>query len=394
MEKNDKGKLDGIDPNRFLEEAPEHSQIDDLSEISAEDQNILMKSGIDLAGHGRAGSFFQMDHSVIHCSTDFEGAEILPINTALEKYNGLAEYWWKAASPDKDIYTKRAETHQENGYFVRSLPGAKVTYPLQTCLYMTIDQLAQDVHNVIISEENSDLNVITGCATGPDVISGLHVGVSEFYVKKGSNLTFTMIHNWPEEMAVRPRTVIHMEEGATFTSNYICLMPAKDLQSYPTAILNGKDASVTFNSVLLAKPGSLMDVGARAILSAEGCSAEIISRNVSTGGTIMARGHLVGEAPGVKGHLECNGLLLSKEGVIHAIPELEGKTAGVEMSHEAVVGKIAREEIEYLMSRGLTEQESTSLIIKGFISLEIEGLPLALKEELDWIIEETGKEAL
>jgi hypothetical protein len=259
---------------------------------------------------------------------------------------------------------------------------------------MTVDQLAQDVHNVIISEEHSDLNVITGCATSPNVRSGLHVGVSEFYVKRGSNLTFTMIHNWSEEMAVRPRTVIHMEEGSSFTSNYICLMPAEDLESYPTAILEGEGATVTFNSVLLAKPGSLMDVGARAILRAEGCSAEIISRNVSTGGKIIARGHLVGESPEVKGHLECNGLLLSPEGVIHAIPELEGTTAGAELSHEAVVGKIAREEIEYLMSRGLTEQQSTSLIIKGFISLEIEGLPLALKEELDWIIEETGKEAL
>ena len=254
-----------------------------------------------------------------------------------------------------------------------------------------MDRLAQDVHNVVSAEEGSELHVITGCATSPHVRSGLHVGVSEFYVKRGARLIFTMVHNWPEDMAVRPRTAIFVEEGATFISNYVCLMPARDLQMYPTAVLRGRGAVATFQSVLLARPGSLMDVGSRVILREEGCRTEVISRNVSTGGRIIARGHLVGEAPGVKGHLECRGLMLSGEGLIHAVPELEARMAGVEMSHEAAVGKIAREEIEYLMSRGLSEEEATSLIIKGFLSLDIEGLPPLLKEEIDRVIAETEK---
>jgi len=134
-----------------------------------------------------------------------------------------------------------------------------------------------------------------------------------------------------------------------------------------------------------------MDVGSRVILREEGCRTEVISRNVSTGGRIIARGHLVGETPGVKGHLECRGPMRSAKGVIHAVPELEARMAGVEMSHEAAVGKIAREEIEYLMSRGLSEEEATSLIIKGFLSLDIEGLPPLLKEEIDRVIAETEK---
>jgi Fe-S cluster assembly scaffold protein SufB len=383
-----------LDLSIYREKATEHPALDDLSKLSPEDQKVLLMSGVDPSGKERVGSFFQKDHSVIHCRTDFDGAEIMSSTAAREKYDGLTDYWWKAVSPDKDVYTKRAAEHQEHGYYMRSLPGAQVLYPLQACLYLTEDKLAQDVHNIIIAEEGSTLNIITGCATAPGVRSGLHVGISEFFVKKGATIAFTMIHNWAEEMAVRPRSAVIVEAGGTFISNYICLVPARDLQMYPVAILKGKGAIATFHSVLLARPGSLMDVGSRLILQGEGCRGEVISRAVSTGGTIIARGHLVGEHPGVKAHLECKGLLLSDKGRIHAIPELEGKTADLEMSHEAAVGKIAQEEIEYLMARGLSEQEATALIIKGFLSLEIVGLPEGLKKELDRMIEETDTEAM
>jgi Fe-S cluster assembly scaffold protein SufB len=392
--KSEPQPVDDLNLSHYREEAAEHPQLDDLSQLSPEDTKVLLMTGVDPSGKERAGSFFQKDHSVIHCRTDFDGAEIMSSTAAREKYDGLTAYWWKAVAPDKDVYTKRAEDHQEHGYYIRSLPGADVRYPLQACLYLTEDKLAQDVHNIIIAEQGSTLNIITGCATAPRVRSGLHVGISEFFVKKGSTVSFTMIHNWAEEMAVRPRSAVIVEEGGTFISNYICLVPARDLQMYPVATLRGKGAIATFNSVLLARPGSLMDIGSRIILKADGCRGEVISRAVSTGGTIIARGHLVGEHPGIKAHLECKGLLLSDQGRIHAIPELEGKTADLEMSHEAAVGKIAQEEVEYLMARGLTEQEATALIIKGFLSLEIIGLPADLKQELGRMIEETDTEAM
>jgi len=361
-------------------------------EFSPEEKEVLLKTGIDPEGRGRSGSFFMCDHRVSECTIKQEGLEVLPIRVALERY-GLKDHFWKALEPDRDIFTKRVDQHLEGGYFIRAFRGARVTFPIQACLYISIDRLAQDVHNVVIAEEDSELHIITGCTTSPHVRSGLHVGISEFFVKKGARLTFTMIHNWPEEMVVRPRTAILVEEGGVFVSNYICLVPARDLQAYPTAILKGPGAVATFQSVLLGRPGSLMDLGSRVILEAEGTRAEIISRNVSTGGRIIARGHLVGEAPRVKGHLECRGLILSGEGIIHAIPELEARAEDVELSHEAAVGKIAKEELEYLMARGLSEEEATSLIIKGFLTMEIKGLPEALKGELDRIIAQT-KDAL
>ncbi|HEJ83994.1 MAG TPA: SufD family Fe-S cluster assembly protein, partial [Desulfobacteraceae bacterium] len=223
--------------------------------------------------------------------------------------------------------------------------------------------------------------------------SGLHVGVSEFYVKKNAKLSFTMIHNWAEDMLVRPRSVARVEEGGLFLNNYICMKPVRSLQMYPTTHLVGRDAVARFYSIIVGSPGSEYDVGGRISLKEKGTRAEIVARTISNGGNIIARGHLIGEVPDIRAHLECRGLLLNG-GLIHAIPELEGHVDGVEMSHEAAVGKIAQEEITYLMSRGLSEDEATSTIVRGFLSVDIPGLPPQLKAEIDKAIEESDKDMM
>jgi len=96
----------------------------------------------------------------------------------------------------------------------------------------------------------------------------------------------------------------------------------------------------------------------------------------------------------VKGHLECRGLILSEKGTIHAIPELEGSVEGVDLSHEAAVGKIAEEEIEYLMTRGLSRDEAVSVIVRGFLSVDIEGLPPELSAQMQHAIEMSERELL
>jgi hypothetical protein len=142
------------------------------------------------------------------------------------------------------------------------------------------------------------------------------------------------------------------------------------------------------NSVLVAPEGSHMDVGGRVILESPGTRAEIVARAISTGGVIINRGHLVGLAPDSQAHLECHGLLLAPGGVIHAVPELEARTENAELSHEAAVGKIAPEEIEYLMARGLDEEEAIATIVRGFLNVNIEGIPESLAREINRTIGE------
>jgi len=382
-----------IDLGTFTDEPVAHPYMEDLSKLAEEDKQKILQAGVDASGIGRSGTYLQMDTAVLHAHSKHEGLDVIPIKQALKECDWIKDYYWKLVSVDADKYTARAQLNLHDGYVIRAHPGSKVIYPVQACLYIDKENLSQYVHNLIIAEEDSELHIITGCATAPHMKRGLHVGISEFFVKKNAKLSFTMIHNWAEDMMVRPRSVGIVEEGGLFLNNYICMKPVKSLQMYPTTHLIGKGAVSRFYSLLVGSAGSELDVGGRIFLKEENTRAEIIARAISNGGRIISRGDLIGEKPGVKAHLECRGLLL-KGGVIHAIPELQGKVEGVEMSHEAAVGKIAQEEILYLMARGLTEDEATATIVRGFLSVDIPGLPPQLKAEIDRAVDMSEKELM
>lgn len=382
-----------VNLNNYEVETEEHEYIDELSRIDSSDAAKFLDVGVDTKEMARAGTFIQKDKSVIHCRTKLDGVEVMGISQAREKYEWLGDYMWKSISPDTDKFTFQAKEKPHEGYFIRSLPGVKTEHPIQACLYIAKDKFSQNVHNVVIAEEGSELHIITGCATAPHLVSGLHVGVSEFYVKKGAKLIFTMIHDWGEKVNVRPRTVTQVDEGGLIISNYISLKPVGSLQMFPTTYLNGRGAVARFNSILVASKGSYLDVGSKVVLSAPDSRAEIISRAITSGGTIIARGSLIGKVAGIKAHLECKGLILN-DGLMHAIPELQAYVPNVEMSHEAAVGKIDQREIEYLMARGLDEDEAVSTIVRGFLNVDIEGLPENLKNKLDNIIAETQKDMM
>jgi uncharacterized protein len=362
-----------------------------LCQVSADMQQRLLSAGVDVTEKERGGTYFQQDTSVVHCDYRQSDVEVLPIQKALKEFNWIGDYYWKLVAVDADKYTASAELNLHDGYFIRALPGSKSIYPIQACLYIDKPGLQQNVHNIIVAEEGSELHVITGCTTASHLKKGLHVGVSEFFIKKNARLSFTMIHNWAEDMYVRPRSVAVVEEGGLFLNNYICMRPVKSLQMYPTTYLRGENAVARFYSIIVGSPNSEYDLGGRIVLEKPGNRGEIIARSISNGGRIINRGDLIGGAAGIKAHLECRGLLLNG-GLIHAIPELQGRVDGVEMSHEAAVGKIAQEEINYLMSRGLSQDEATSTIVRGFLSVDIPGLPDQLKAEIDRAIEASDKE--
>ncbi len=380
-----------IDISTYNLEDAQFKTLDDLAQIEDKEREQLLMAGVDVSEKNRSGTFLQMDHSNVHCTTCKSGVEVLDIKQALEKYDGLKDYYWQAVDPDKDQYTKAVADKLHGGYFIRTEKGAKITEPVQSCLFIKGENVGQNVHNIIVVEEDSELHIITGCAVSHDVKAALHLGVSEIYVKKGGKLSFTMVHNWGQEVNVRPRTVGFVEEDGIFLNNYILLKPVKSAQLYPTLYLNGRGAVARSNSVIATPPGSYVNSGSRVVLNAPDTRAEIIARTITTGGTIINPGHIVGNSVPAKGHLECKGLIL-KDGIIHAIPELEASMAGVELSHEAAVGKVDQEEIEYLMARGLDEDEATATIVRGFLNVDIMGLPQELKDSIDKTIQDAGEE--
>ena len=359
-----------------------------VDELSQATRDRLEYVGIETGAaeeENRSASFVQLDNNAVEVKVKKQTPlELMSTGKAAEKYPELVEkYWWKAVKPDTDKYTAKTALEQEQGYFIRVRAGQKITTPLQACMCISHDQQLQHVHNVIIIEDGAELSIISGCTSSHEVESGMHIGISEMYIGKNAKLSFTMIHSWGENVIVRPRTVALVEEGGQYISNYVSIEKAKDVQMYPTVHLNGRDAVARLNSILVAPEGSHLDIGGKVILNAEGCKAESITRTISTGGEVINRGCMTGKVEGIRAHLECDGLMLSNKGYIYAIPELDAQTGNAEMSHEAAVGRINPEEIEYLMARGMSEDDATATIVRGFLNVNIEGLPDSLAKKIE-----------
>ena len=369
--------------------------------VSSLPRDVLRRAfqvGVVPEEDSRAATYFQIDHSVVSevVQRMFQDQlEVMSTREAIRKYDWLKDYWWRLVRRDADRFTLMADSMWDQGYFIRILEGQKVTVPLQSCLFVLTDNLNQNVHNVIIAEPGSEAQIITGCAVHPNVHGGLHVGVSEFYVKEDAKLTFTMIHGWNQGFDTRPRSAAVIEDNGVFVSNYMLFEPVKSLQMYPVAYCRGVNSKVSFNNILYGSKNSFIDAGSKVVLQNEGARGEIITRAIATDNAkIYARGFLQGEHEDSRAHLECRGLLLSDNATVYAVPELLAKAQGAELSHEAAVGKIAEEQIQYLMARGFSEKEAASLIVRGFMDISIFGLPKELEESIERIISATAERAL
>ncbi len=386
-----------IDVGRFSREPTSWASCP-LSLLPEDVLKRAFEVGIVSEEKSRSGTYFQLDHSVTSRAVQdiFEGkVEVMSTAEAMKKYDWLKDYWWKAVRVDTDKYTSLAETKWDKGYFIRILENQKVTLPVQACLFISTNNLSQNVHNIIIAEPGSEGQLITGCTTHPNVNSGLHVGISEFFIKKDAKLTFTMIHNWVQGFDVRPRSAAIIEDNGVFVSNYMCFKPVKSLQMYPVAYCKGVNSRVSFNSILYGTKDSYIDTGAKVVLQNDGTRGQVVARTIATDNAqIYARGFLQGEHDVSKAHLECRGLLLSDKASIYAVPELLAKAQGSELSHEAAVGKIAEEQVQYLMARGFTEDEATALIVRGFMDISIFGLPKDLENEIRRMVDITAVKAL
>ncbi len=372
---------------------PKPPKLTSLQDLPHEILKSIAEAGVIEKEGERSASFVHMNQTTVYDKINelYEGQVIMmDTKDALKKYDWVEDLRWRLVDKDKDEFTRKVAEDWSGGYFFWIQKGAKITFPLQSCLLITENKLEQRVHNIIVADEGSDAHIITGCVQHTDVDKADHLGISEIYIRDNAELHFSMIHHWSEQTLVRPRSAVEIGSNGIFVSNYLSLHPVKDMQMYPTAFCNGANAKASFNSIIFADKRSEVDVGSKAVLNGKGSSADIISRSISKGHSkVIARGKLVANVPDCRGHLECMGLLLGGTTMMAAIPELEAAVEGAELSHEAAVGKVADEEIQYLMTRGLSENEATSAIIRGFMDTGILGLPKDLADEVNHYMFET-----
>jgi Fe-S cluster assembly scaffold protein SufB len=388
-----------IDLSRYTQHI-EKGRIESLEGLSQQAREAAILAGIDVKEETRSGTYIQVDHSVVYerLNKIYEGKlEIMSTTEALRRYDWLEDYYWKSVPVDQDKYTAQAELNMTHGYFIRVLPHQKLDYPVQACLLVAESHVSQNVHNIIIVEEGAELQVITGCTLSKSDAEGIHVGVSEFYVKKGGKLSFTMIHNWADNFHVRPRTAVVVEEDGMFINNYVLLKPVKSIQAFPVAYIKGERASAKFNTVVYGLKDSYIDLGSRIVFEVPNTRGESVARVIAGDESVIySRGDLIAKTKEYcVAHLDCRGILFSTKGCIYAIPQLISDGASkAELSHEASIGPIAEEQVEYLMSRGISREDAISVITSGFLNLDIPYLPQFLDTNIKEVIKATAKESM
>ncbi|MBN1374311.1 SufD family Fe-S cluster assembly protein [Candidatus Dojkabacteria bacterium] len=328
-----------------------------------------------------------------------ENGEITDIKTAIQKHD-LKNLLWNLIPIETDKITKTvASDPNTNGYYIKSNknPNKQKTpefINLESCLVTTKSNLTQKIHNIIIAEENTRLYVASGCLAENKVKANKHYGITEIYVGKNATVIFTMIHVWNPTSKVFPRTVVKVEEGGRFVSNYIILDPVSQIQADPKVILSGKGASAKLNSVIFCHPNTDIDIGGKIELNAPQTKAEIVSHVVANGGKIINRGTLIGNATDINAHLECKAIVLSDNTNFQTIPILEANKANLNMSHEAAIGRISKEQIAYLQTKGISEEKAQQLIVRGFIDNSLGNLSSELQYKLDSILSTIGENAM
>lgn len=361
--------------------------------IDRDEMDSLKAVGINMFDNAAPGKFMMYGANTYTSIPQIPGVEIIPLKEALRINPGIKEkYHFKAVDKDLDEFTKTAYEREQNGYFIQVKKNVQVDVPLHTAMFMHREMSTMCIHNIVVLEEGASLHLITGCTSGCTLKGGLHIAVSEHYVGKGAKLISTMVHDWGSEFVVRPRTATIVEEDATFVSNYYSVKPAKNIQTNPFTHLKGKNANAKYMTILASFPDTFCDIGGTVLMEGENSGAELVSRAVNHGGTVIQTGLLIGAAKGARAHVDCSGLMLSDKGIIEAVPGLRAMHPDARMSHEAAIGKIDIGEINYLQSKGLDEMQAIALIVRGFldIGLEVEGLDAELEKTIQEIVELSG----
>ncbi len=343
------------------------------------DESRVKEVGVDLSAKAL---YTQVDQLYFKYLSKIPGVEVMKIEDFVESNRDEArEYVWKLIDPGKDKYTALAALRGRGGYFIRIKKNTKVEEPIMACLFMSIGGL-QAPHNIVIAEKGSEATVYTGCTIAPEVI-GLHVGISEFYVEENATLRFVMVHSWNKVSHVRPRTAVYVGPNGKYISYYVNLSKVKTLQTYPIVYLSD-NAYTYLASIILGLEDSDIDVGSGANLNGENAAAEIVSRSLARDSAkIVARASIMGRHG--KGHIDCRGLMLSDKAVIRTIPELYALTPNTILTHEASIGRLAEDEINYLISKGFAKDEAIAILLRGFISVEIKGLPKKVQEYIETV---------
>ena len=274
------------------------------------------------------------------------------------------------------------------GSFVYVPSGVHLDIPLQSYFRLNAKGAGQFEHTLIIVEDNAYLHFIEGCSAPKYNVANLHAGCVELYVGKNSTLRYSTIENWSKNMFNLNTKRAVAEEGGrvewvsgSFGSHTSYL--------YPMTILKGKGSSMEFTGITFAGEGQELDTGAKVVHSAPDTSSVINTRSISkSGGVSTYRSAVVinKNAKGSRSSVSCESLMLDDISRSDTIPAIDIRTSDCAVGHEARIGRISDDEVFYLMSRGMSEEDARALIVSGFADSVSKELPLEYAVEMNNLI--------
>ena len=342
-----------------------------------------------LAGLGAQYESEMVYHSVLEHLEEL-GVIFVSIEDGLRKYPELfEEYFSTVIGIEDNKFAALNSAVWSGGSFVYIPPGVKVDLPLQAYFRMNTPEAGQFERTLIIADEGSQAHYVEGCTAPIYTKDSFHSGVIEIVVKKGARFRYTTIQNWSNNMynLVTQRALVH--EGATMEwvdAN----LGSKLTMKYPSCYLLGPGAHGEILSMAFAGRGQHQDTGGKVIHVSPHTTSKITSKSISKdSGRASYRG-LLKVYPGAydsKSNVVCDALLLDPDSRSDTYPYIEIDEEDVTIGHEASVSKVGEEQLFYLMSRGLSEDEATSMVVAGFIEPLVKELPMEYAIEMNRLIQ-------
>lgn len=319
-----------------------------------------------------------------------KGVIFVSIEEGLRSYPDLFKEYFGTVIPIQDNkFAALNSAVWSGGSFVYIPPGVKVDLPLQAYFRLNVAQIGQFERSLIIADEGAQVHYVEGCTAPLYTENSIHSGVIEIVVKKGARVRYTTIQNWSANVynLVTQRAHVH-EEG---TMEWVdANLGSKVTMKYPSCYLMGKGAKGEILSIAFAGKGQLQDAGGKAIHFAPYTSSKITSKSISKdGGRSSYRGLLkvMDKAVGAKSNVVCDALLLDEKSRSDTYPYIEINAEDVNIGHEASVSKVGEEQLFYLMSRGMNEEEATTMVVSGFIEPLVKELPMEYAVEMNRLIQ-------
>lgn len=274
------------------------------------------------------------------------------------------------------------------GSFIYVPKGVKLETPLQAYFRINSENMGQFERTLIIVDEGASVHYVEGCTAPVYTTNSLHSAVVEIIVKKDAYCRYTTIQNWANNVfnLVTKRTFVYENGTMEWIDGNI---GSKLTMKYPACYLLGEGARGMTLSIALAGKGQVQDAGAKMMHMAPNTSSTIVSKSISKqGGKVVYRGivHFGRKATGARSNIECDTLIMDNESTSDTIPYNEMLNDNISLEHEAKVSKVSEEQLFYLMSRGISEEEATEMIVMGFIEPFTKELPMEYAVEMNRLI--------